>query len=56
LFTIRYDQLVERGGKRRLRAEQADFLLNAGEAQLLDEARTQLFQLRQAFTNAELCA
>jgi cobalt-zinc-cadmium efflux system outer membrane protein len=53
-YTFRYDQLIERGGKRRLRAEQADFLLSAGEAQLLDEARTQLFQLRQAFTNAEL--
>jgi cobalt-zinc-cadmium efflux system outer membrane protein len=51
--TIRYDQLVERGGKRRIRTQLADYQLKSGEAQLLDAARTQLFQLRQAFTEAQ---
>lgn len=53
-YTIRYDQLIERGGKRRLRTEEADYQLQASEAQLLDAARTQLYQLRQAFTTAAL--
>src|SRR5262249_25642957 len=53
-YTIRYDQLIERGGKRELRAELADYQLKAGEAQLLDAARAQIYQLRQAFTTAEL--
>src|SRR5262245_736834 len=53
-YTIRYEQLLERGGKREIRTEQADYQLNAGEAQLLDAARTQLYQLRQAFTVAAL--
>ena len=53
-YTIRYEQLIERGGKREIRTELADYQLNAGEAQLLDAARTQLYQLRQAFTVAAL--
>ncbi|MBL8188765.1 MAG: TolC family protein [Acidobacteria bacterium] len=53
-YTIRYDQLIERGGKRELRTELADAQLKASEAQMLDAARTQLYQLRQAFTTAAL--
>ncbi len=53
-YTIRYDQLIERGGKRELRTELADFQLKASEAQMLDAVRTQLYQLRQAFTTAAL--
>jgi cobalt-zinc-cadmium efflux system outer membrane protein len=53
-YTIRYEQLIERGGKRAIRAQLADYQLRAGEAQMLDAARTQLYQLRQAFTAAEL--
>jgi outer membrane protein, heavy metal efflux system len=53
-YTIRIDKLIERGGKRELRTELADYQLQAGEAQMLDAARTQLFQLRQAFTTAAL--
>jgi cobalt-zinc-cadmium efflux system outer membrane protein len=53
-YTVLYEQLIERGGKREIRAEQADCQLKAGEAQMLDAARTELYQLRQAFTNAAL--
>jgi cobalt-zinc-cadmium efflux system outer membrane protein len=53
-YTVRYDQLIERGGKRELRTELADAQLQASEAQMLDAIRTQLFQLRQAFTSAAL--
>src|SRR5215813_3051365 len=53
-YTIRYDRLIERGGKREIRTELADYQLKAGEAQLLDAARTQIYQLRQAFTTAAL--
>src|SRR5215475_12722179 len=53
-FTIRYDQLIERGWKREIRTELADYQLKTSEALLLDEARTQLYQLRQAFTTAAL--
>jgi outer membrane protein, heavy metal efflux system len=53
-YTVRYDQLIERGGKREIRTELAGCQLKAGEAQLLDAARTQLYQLQQAFTNAAL--
>src|SRR5262249_47570580 len=38
----------------RIRSQLADSQLKEGEAQVLDAARTQLFQLRQAFTGAEL--
>jgi len=53
-YTLRVDQIIERGGKRRLRMEQADLQLKTAEAQLLDSIRQQLFQLRQAFTSALL--
>lgn len=53
-YTFRVDKIVERGGKRQLRIEQADFLTKATEAQMLDAMRQQLFQLRQAFTTATL--
>jgi cobalt-zinc-cadmium efflux system outer membrane protein len=51
-YTLRFDKITERGGKRELRSEQADFQLKTSEAQMLDSIRTQLFQLRQAFNNA----
>ena len=53
-FTIRYDQLIERGRKREIRVELADYQLKTGEALLLDAARTQLYELQQAFTAAAL--
>lgn len=54
VYTVRYDYLVERGGKRELRTELAESQLQASEAQMLDAARLQLYQLRQAFTSATL--
>src|SRR5262249_13911194 len=54
VYTFRLDKIWERGHKRELRAEQADFQLKASEAQMLDAIRTQLFQLHQAFTAATL--
>ena len=54
VYTIRFDKVWERGGKRELRLSQADLQLKAAEARMLDEARTQLYQLRQAFTQAAL--
>src|SRR5215475_15731094 len=53
-YTFRFDKITERGGKRELRTEQADFQLKTSEAQMLDAIRIQLFQLRQAFNNAIL--
>src|ERR1051326_4028136 len=53
-YTLRFDKITERGGKRELRTEQADFQIKTSEAQMLDAIRTQLFQLRQAFNNAIL--
>ncbi|HWQ31471.1 MAG TPA: TolC family protein [Blastocatellia bacterium] len=53
-YTVRVDKVIERGGKRELRTEQAEAQLKAAEAQMLDALRTQLFQLRQAFTTATL--
>lgn len=53
-YTLRFDKITERGGKRELRTEQADFQIKTAEAQMLDAIRTQLFQLRQAFNNAIL--
>src|SRR5262249_13652504 len=53
-YTLRFDKLIERGGKRELRTEQADFQIKTSEAQMLDAVRNQLFQLRQAFNNAML--
>lgn len=53
-YTIRYDQIFERGGKRELRTEVADLQLKASEAQVLDTIRQQSFQLKQAFYTAVL--
>lgn len=53
-YTIRFDQLIERGGKRQLRTDLADQQLKVSEAQMLDTVRLLLYQLRQAFTQAAL--
>ena len=53
-YTFRYDQIIERGNKRKLRTEAADLQLKAAEAQVLDATRQQLFALKQAFYNAVL--
>ncbi len=53
-YTVEVDQLIERGGKRELRSEQADLNMKAAEAQVQDALRQQLFQLRQAFFTAVL--
>jgi cobalt-zinc-cadmium efflux system outer membrane protein len=53
-YTVEIDQLIERGGKRELRSEQADLNMKAAEAQVQDALRQQLFQLRQAFFTAVL--
>src|SRR5262249_9586781 len=54
LYTFRYDQILERGNKRELRAAVAKSQLQAAEAQVLDATRQQLFQLKQAFYTAVL--
>jgi len=53
-YTFRYDQILERGNKRKLRTEVAESQLQAAEAQLLDATRQQLFQLKQLFYTAVL--
>ena len=53
-YTLEVDQLIERGGKRRLRTAQADLNTQAAEAQLKDAIRQQIFQLRTAFFTAVL--
>lgn len=53
-YTLRLDKIIERGGKRELRTQQAEEQLQANEALMLDAMRTQLFQLRQSFTAATL--
>jgi cobalt-zinc-cadmium efflux system outer membrane protein len=53
-YTIEVDQLIERGGKRQLRAAQAESNMQAAEAQVRDALRQQIFQLRQAFYGAVL--
>jgi len=53
-YTVEVDQLIERGGKRQLRSEQADLSTKAAEALVQDALRQQLFQLRQAFFTAVL--
>src|SRR5215471_7816930 len=35
-YTLRLDKITERGGKRELRTEQADFQIKTAEAQMLD--------------------
>jgi len=54
VYTFRFDQVFERGDKRRLRTEAADFQLKAAEAQVLDATRQQMFQLKQLFYTAVL--
>ncbi len=54
LYTVRIDQVFERGNKRELRTAAAEFQGQAAEAQVLDTIRTQLLQLRQAFYTAVL--
>ncbi|MBI1760847.1 MAG: TolC family protein [Acidobacteria bacterium] len=54
VYTVRLDKVWERGSKRELRLAQADAQLKANEAQMLDAMRVQLYQLRQAFTQAAL--
>lgn len=54
LFTAHVDKIIERGGKRGLRIEQADAIVDATMAQIEDTLRTQRFQLRQAFAAAML--
>ncbi len=54
VYTFRLDTTFERGGKRELRTAAAEAQLQASEAQMLDVVRTQLFQLRRAFTAATL--
>ena len=54
VYTLRMDQLWERGSKRELRTAIADTDLKASEALMLNAIRTQLFQLRTAFATAAL--
>src|SRR5262249_3379649 len=54
VYTLRYDQILERGGKRELRTAVADEQLLASEAQLLDAIRNQIFQMRRTFAAAIL--
>jgi cobalt-zinc-cadmium efflux system outer membrane protein len=53
-YTFSVDKVWERGGKRKLRVEQADAELKISEAQMLDAVRTQIYQLRQTFAAATL--
>lgn len=53
-YTAQITKIIERGGKRELRTGQADANVESSRAQILDAFRTQLFQLRQAFTAAIL--
>lgn len=53
-YTLRVDKILERGSKREWRTAVADSQLKAAEAQMLDALRTQLYQLRLAFTAATL--
>ena len=54
LFTMHVDKIIERGGKRELRIEQADAVVAAAMAQIEDTLRIQRYQLRQAFVSALL--
>jgi outer membrane protein, heavy metal efflux system len=53
-YSVGVEKLIERGGKRELRADHADARLQAAEAELLDAVRGQLFELRRAFVEARL--
>jgi cobalt-zinc-cadmium efflux system outer membrane protein len=48
-YTVRVDQLLERGGKRGYRMLSADLQTRAAQASLEDAIRQQLFQLRQGY-------
>src|SRR3989442_2430862 len=54
VYTLRLDQIWERGQKRELRTALADEDLKASEAQMLDAVRNQRFELRRAFASAAL--
>lgn len=54
VYTGQVTKIFERGGKRELRVQQAEAVVNVSRAQILDTFRTQLYQLRQAFTGAML--
>ena len=54
VWTMSLSKVIERGGKRELRTQQAEFALGAAKALTADSFRTQLFQLRQAFGIAQL--
>jgi outer membrane protein, heavy metal efflux system len=54
VFTMHVDKIIERGGKRGFRIEEADAVVDAAMAQIEDTLRTQRFQLRQAFVSALL--
>src|SRR5712691_7695556 len=54
VYTVRIDQVLERGNKRGLRTQAAALQVQAAEAQVLDTIRTQILQLRQAFLMAVL--
>jgi cobalt-zinc-cadmium efflux system outer membrane protein len=53
-YTAQVMKIFERGGKREYRMGQADAVVEASRYQILDTFRTQLYQLRQAFTAAIL--
>lgn len=54
VFTMHVDKIIERGGKREFRIEEADAVVDAAMAQIEDTLRTQRFQLRQAFVGTLL--
>ncbi|PYS08329.1 MAG: hypothetical protein DMG15_27385 [Acidobacteria bacterium] len=54
VYTMQFNKVIERGGKRELRIQQAEANVEAAKAQIQDTFRTQLFQLRQAFSAAIL--
>ena len=53
-YTAQVMKIFERGGKREFRMGQADAVVEASRYQILDAFRTQLYQLRQAYTAAIL--
>ena len=54
VYTFQFNKVIERGHKREIRIEQAAASVEAAKAQIQDTFRTQLFQLRQAFSSAVL--
>ena len=53
-YTVEYDRLVERGGKRNLRISQAELNIKAAEFLATDTLRQQTLQLKQSFLGALL--